>query len=99
MIAPEDCTSLADVRAEIDSIDQQIIALIGQRAGYVKAAAKFKQSTDQVRAPERQAAMLDHRRAWAQEHGLGPDMIEQLYRLLIDYFVNQELHDWQRDQH
>jgi isochorismate pyruvate lyase len=44
MKSPADCASLDEVRAEIDRIDRAIIALMGERAGYVHAAARFKSS-------------------------------------------------------
>ena len=65
MKTPTDCTSLGDIRGAIDHVDRQIIALLGLRADYVHAAAKFKDSEAAVAAPERQAAMLQARRGWA----------------------------------
>jgi isochorismate pyruvate lyase len=91
---PEDCVTLAEVRAQIDRIDRQIVALIGQRAGYVKAAARFKESEHAVAAPERFAAMLDARREWAKREGLSPDVIESLYRELVSYFIAEEKEHW-----
>ena len=55
MKTPAECASLDEVRAEIDRIDRAIVALIGERAGYVHAAARFKASEAAVAAPERQA--------------------------------------------
>jgi len=42
MPLPADCKSLDQVRAEIDRIDRAVVALLGERAGYVHAAARFK---------------------------------------------------------
>lgn len=92
--APEDCTSIEEVRHGIDTLDREIVRLIGSRSRYVKAAAKFKGSEAGVRAPERQKAMLETRRRWAEEVGLNPDVIEKMYRDLIGYFINRELKDW-----
>src|SRR3954447_16504803 len=80
MKTPADCASLGDVRAEIDRIDRTVIALLGERAGYVHAAARFKATEAEVAAPERQAAMLRDRRAWAEAADLDPDVVEKLYR-------------------
>jgi isochorismate pyruvate lyase len=49
----KDCENMSDIRTEIDALDRQIVHLIGQRAAYVKAAAKFKTSETAVKAPER----------------------------------------------
>lgn len=91
---PEDCASLAEIRAEIDRIDQGIIAAIGKRRHYVLAAAKFKTSATTVAAPERFAAMLQTRRQWAEQEGLNPDVIEKLYRDLVNHFTAEELAHW-----
>lgn len=94
MKSPADCGSLEDVRAEIDRIDQAIIALIGERAGYVHAAARFKSSEADVAAPERQASMLVARRSWAEQADVDPDVIEKLYRDLVAYFIVRETEHW-----
>ena len=53
MASPEDCKSLQEVRQEIDWIDEEIVARIGQRTRYGEAAARFKTSEAYVAAPER----------------------------------------------
>ena len=88
------CESLLDVRQAIDQIDEQIIALMGLRADYVRTAARFKTSEAAVAAPERQAAMLEARRAWAEREKLDPDFIEKLYREVVSYFVAHEMEHW-----
>lgn len=50
---PTSLNSLEEVRAGIDAIDRQIIELVARRGGFVKQAARFKQSTGDVRAPQR----------------------------------------------
>lgn len=95
MKQPEECSDIQDIRAEIDRIDRQIIAAVGQRFEYVKAASKFKTSETSVKAPERLKSMLRERRNWAQEQGLNPDVIEKLYQDLVDYFIAEELKYWQ----
>jgi len=91
MKQPEDCASIEDVREAIDTIDREIIHLIGRRACYVEAAARFKTGGQSVRAPERQSKMLAERRRWAEENGLDQDVIEALYRNLISYFIDREM--------
>jgi isochorismate pyruvate lyase len=93
--SPEQCTTLAEVRAEIDAIDEEVIRLLGQRAGFVKAAARFKNSEAEVAAPDRLASMLRVRREWAERAGLSADVIEQIYRDLVSYFIRCEREHWQ----
>jgi len=86
----DECTGIAEIRAEIDRIDRVVITALGERFEYVKAAAKFKSNSSEVAAPSRVSAMLEQRRVWAVEAGLDPDMVEKLYRDLVSYFVSQE---------
>jgi isochorismate pyruvate lyase len=91
---PEQCTTLDEVRAEIDRIDRGIVEAIGKRRRYVMAAAKFKSSASAVAAPERLARMLEMRRQWAAEENLNPDAIEKLYLDLVNHFIEEELQEW-----
>ena len=69
MKKPEACGDLSEIRSAIDRIDMQLIDLISARAGYVKAAAKFKADTGAVKAPERVRKMLEEEIApAAQQH-------------------------------
>ena len=94
MALPGECQSIDQVRAEIDRIDREILALLGRRAGYVHAAARFKMTEEAVAAPDRQAAMFRVRREWAAAEDLDPEFIERLYRELIAYFVEREREHW-----
>jgi isochorismate pyruvate lyase len=38
--------------------------------------------------------MLTQRRQWAESAGLNPDVIEKIYRDLVDYFIDEELQHW-----
>ena len=96
-VEPENCTDMIDVRREIDSIDEAIIAALGKRFEYVKSAAKFKTSATSVRAPQRFEAMLAQRRQWAEAQDLNPDVIEKMYRDLVGYFIEEEMSKWRKD--
>jgi len=50
-----------------------------------------------VLAPERRRAMMEERRRWAEEEGLSPDFIEDLYGRVVSYFVTREMEDWKGD--
>lgn len=98
MKTPDECKNMLDIRAEIDRLDHQIIALLAQRFAYVKAASKFKTSQTSVKAPERFERMLKQRRVWADEEGLNADVIEKMYRDLVNHFINEEMKHWQQSE-
>lgn len=90
----EDCTSLDDVRQAIDTIDQQIIQLLGMRLDYVLSAAQFKSNVDAIPAPERVAAMLPERQRWSEEAGISADFSVPLYAQIIQWYIQQQTHFW-----
>ncbi|MGE8667176.1 MAG: chorismate mutase [Achromobacter mucicolens] len=88
------CATLADVRANIDRLDDEIVRLIAERAMYVKDAARFKRDAFQVSAPARQAQVFDKARALAQRHNQGFTNLEQVvdatYRAMVAAFIANE---------
>jgi isochorismate pyruvate lyase len=88
---PDECANIHEVREEIDIIDREVIDALSKRFQYVIAAARFKTSEASVRAPDRFQAMLEQRREWALESGLNPDVVEKLYRDLVNHFIEEEL--------
>ena len=88
---PDECANIHEVREEIDIIDREVIEALSKRFQYVIAAARFKTSEASVRAPDRFQAMLQQRREWAQESGLNPDVVENIYRDLVNYYIEEEL--------
>jgi isochorismate pyruvate lyase len=94
MKTPEQCENIADIRIEIDTRDRQIVALLGERLKYVRAASQFKTSEASVRAVQRVRSLLEQRRVWAAEEGLDPEVIEKMYRDLLSFFIEAEINDW-----
>ncbi|EFF78520.1 chorismate mutase [Achromobacter piechaudii] len=88
------CADLAEVRANIDRLDDEIVRLIAERAMYVKDAARFKRDAFQVSAPARQAQVFDKARALATRHNRGFDNLEQVvdttYRAMVAAFIANE---------
>ena len=46
MPKPADCTSMAQIRAEIDRLDEDLVRLFAERAGYIDRAAEIKAEVD-----------------------------------------------------
>ena len=91
MKKPQDCKSLGEIRSQIDQLDRSLITTISRRQEYVHAAARFKRSEDQVHARDRQRSMLAARKQWAESAGVDPDLIEVLFRTIVDHFVRAEM--------
>ena len=86
--------NLQQLRDRIDQFDDAIVALIAQRAMYVKDAARFKANPRQVAAPARQAQVYRHVRDLADRHNAGfdglADVVEAVYRAMVPAFIAQE---------
>ena len=85
------CASLEEVRANIDRIDRQLVALLAERGAYVKQVVRFKKTIDDVKAPQRAEQVISQVTALAQELGANPVVTEQVYRAMISAFINVEL--------
>ncbi|MBE0455954.1 isochorismate lyase [Pseudoalteromonas sp. AOP31-A2-14] len=94
MKSPSECESLKDIRDGIDSIDHEIIKLLGERMEYVLSAARFKPNQASIPAPDRVAEMLLERRQWALQHKLPADYIESLYHEIIQWYIAQQTQYW-----
>ncbi|PHR58134.1 MAG: chorismate mutase [Arcobacter sp.] len=87
----KDCKNLNEVRNEIDTLDEEIVTLIAQRNAYIHQAVKFKQSVEEVKATDRVDQVIQHVRRKAIELDMSANMIEELYRNLIDSMVESEI--------
>ena len=85
------CTSIEEVRQNIDSIDRELVALLARRGNFVTQAAAFKKTTSDVKAPARVEQVIAKVRAIAEEKGASPEVVEQVYRAMIAAFINEEL--------
>jgi chorismate mutase len=85
------CKTLDEVRTAIDDIDARIVSLLAERRGYVLQAGRFKASPETVRVPAREAQVISNVKALAYRAGIEPDLVEALYRQMIDGFVRIEV--------
>ncbi len=89
-IAPAECRSKADVRAQIDRLDRELIALFAERHAYVTRMADLKQDPHEAFDPERIERVIAQVRERAAQVALDEDQAELIWRTLIDWNVNYE---------
>lgn len=91
MKRPEDCTTMADIRAEIDRLDAELVGLFAQRTAYIDRAAAIKELVGlPARIEDRVEQVVENVRRHAVAHGLPPDKLEKLWRKLIDWSIERE---------
>lgn len=91
------CSSLEEVRENIDRIDNEIIKLIAERTTYVVQASSFKKDEAGVKDSARVEKVIAKVRAKAVEYGANQDMVEALYREMISRFINMEMSEFYRN--
>ena len=91
MRKPAECTTMAELRTEIDRLDEELVRLFAERAGYIDRAAEIKARADlPARIDERVEEVVRNVRRHAATHGLPPDLVEKLWRRLIDWSIARE---------
>ena len=94
IIAPEDCASMKQVRAGVDALDRQLVALVRRRFGYMDAAARIKPTRDAVRDEARKADVKAKVDAEAARLGVDRALMERVYEDLIETSIAHELARW-----
>jgi len=87
----KECSTLNEVRKEIDLVDDQILELISERSKYVYQAAKFKNSIEEIKSKERVDYVVNRIRHQALMRGLSPNMVSEIYRKMIEDMVEIEI--------
>ena len=88
------CNSLEEVRTEIDVLDTKLVDLIAERSHLIRQAAAFKNSVEEVKAEDRIDFILQRVRHHAIEQGVSPNMISELFTIMIDEMVETEISEF-----
>lgn len=91
ILAGPDCTTMAQVRAGVDQIDRELVALLGRRFGYMDAAARIKGSRGEVRDEARKAQVIANARAAAAEAAVPDVVVADLWERLVEASIAHEL--------
>src|SRR6185295_6783551 len=95
-VKPADCQSMAEVRHGVDRLDEEIVALLGERFRYMDAAARIKPSRDMVRDEARKAEVIAKAKARAGAERVPADLVEALWELLVESSIAHELETFDR---
>ncbi|WP_368186994.1 chorismate mutase [Aestuariibius sp. HNIBRBA575] len=88
---PQDCADMVELRQAIDVVDRELVALLTIRAGYIDRAIEIKRGNGlPARIPTRVEDVVTKVKAEATETGLDADLVEALWRRLIDWSIARE---------
>jgi isochorismate pyruvate lyase len=91
---PPECRTMDEVRQGVDALDAQLVDLLAQRFGYMRAAARIKPERGQVRDEKRKAEVIAKVRARAETLGLPGDLLAELWDRLVEGSIAYEFEHW-----
>ena len=86
------CRTMAEVRRQVDALDDLLVPLLVERSRYMLQAARIKQHVSQVRDEGRIEAIVQRVRQLALGEGGAPDVLEAMYRSIMEVCIAYE-HD------
>lgn len=91
MREPSEIATMAELRAEIDAHDRRIVDMLADRARLIDRASELKPGEGMpARITPRVEAVVANVRAAAQARGLDPELIERVWRELIEWSIARE---------
>ena len=87
---------MTEVRAGVDAVDRQLVALLKRRFGYMDAAARIKPERAQVRDDARKAQVIANVRGHALAAGIPEQPVAELWDRLIEASIAYELEAFDR---
>jgi isochorismate pyruvate lyase len=82
---------IADLRQEIDGVDEKLIKLLAERQRLVEAIVTVKHAEGiPARVPARVDYVIDRARVLARAHDLDPALAETIWTEMVEWFVAHE---------
>lgn len=82
---------MTEVRAGVDQIDRELVALLARRFGFMNAAARIKPDRNAVRDEGRKQQVIDNVRREARAAGIPEAVIAAVWEALIEGSIAYEL--------
>lgn len=96
ILSGPECRTMVEVRAGVDQVDRELIALLRRRFDYMDAAARIKPERGHVRDEARKAQVIANARTLAADAGLPEQAIGQLWNDLVEASIAYELAEYDR---
>lgn len=87
---------MIEVRAGVDALDRELVALLATRFGYMRAAARIKDARDAVRDEARKASVIAAATAEGEALGVPADVIADIWERLVEGSIAYEFAEWDR---
>jgi len=90
ILSPEQCETMLEVRAGVDQVDRELVALLARRFGYMDAAARIKPDRGTVRDEARKAQVIDNVRGHARAMEIPEGVIAAVWEALVEGSIAYE---------
>jgi isochorismate pyruvate lyase len=87
---------MAEVRAGVDEIDRQLVALFAQRFAHMRAAARIKPERSAVRDEPRKAEVIENVRQAADRLDAPAEILATLWDQLVEASIAYEMTEFDR---
>ena len=93
---PAAATTMDEVRASIDAIDREMVALLGRRMRWIERAGQIKPNRETVRDEWRKQDVHAKVRAEAARHDFPPALLHDVYEVLMEGSIAHEFEIFDR---
>ncbi|MCD2324821.1 chorismate mutase [Sphingomonas sp. IC-56] len=93
---PQACQTMTEVRAGVDAVDRELIALLKRRFGYMEAAARIKPERGMVRDDARKAEVIANAVRHAGEAGIPDNAVAEMWECLVEASIAYEMDRFDR---
>jgi len=90
------CMTMAEVRAGVDALDLELVALLARRFGYMDAAARIKVDRGAVRDEARKREVIINAENAAVAAGIPTGLVAAMWEMLVESSIAHELAAWKR---
>ena len=91
-----DCTTMSQVRAGVDQVDRELVALLARRFAYMDAAARIKPGRAAVRDEDRKTQVIINACDAARAAGIPERIVADLWEQLVAASIGYELEAFDR---
>ena len=82
--------NMEELRKELDLLDNDLIKLVSKRFTFIEEAAIIKDDVSKIRDNDRIENIIKRLRALAKDNDISPDIVEKLWRFIIELSIELE---------
>ena len=76
---------LKEARESLDKLDKELITIVTERMNLVRKVAEYKKEKKlPMYDPEREKELIEARRKLAEELGINPDLVEDIFKRILE---------------